>query len=1120
MKKQLLIVALLVLAGIGLQAQDYRNLTEKDYASYPYYGEMMLDQSVNFYETQKAFYTYWKDRTPTRGSGYKPFKRWEYFWQDRINPDGTFKAPDYVYQEYHQYLEDHPITDGLKTGQATWEELGPKTRQNYGGYTGVGRVNAIAFHPTDPLTIYVGAPSGGFWITNDGGETWVSHTDILPTLGISSILVDQDHPEVILAGTGDRDGGDSPGLGVFRSNDGGITWEPFNEGMDNVVVGMMARCDTDPSFILAASSSGIYKTTNGGENWVKTSPDNSNYRDIKFMPGSNLIAYATSNSGYYRTEDGGETWTAMPASIGYPTGGRLVIGTTPASDSLVYLLGDKSGYNGCYLSTDCGLTFTTQSTSPNILGWAYDGGDTGSQGWYDLIIHVDPENADIVHIGGVNLWRSDDRGVTWKITGHWWGDRTNEVHADHHTFGYNPFNKRLYNGNDGGVYYTDDQGETWIEISEGLGIGQLYKIGVSATDPNKAVAGFQDNGSATWLGTHWINSGGGDGMECAIDPFDARYSYTTLYYGAITRYINNASGRRIAGEGTNGITEEGAWVTPFVLGADDGNTMVVGYKNVWISRNVRSGGTITFRKISDNLGGSNTQNMSAIKQSPVNVNTLYAIRSDSTMFRTDNLYEMAVTWIDLTPAFPASGTPTAIECHPYEANTIYLIQAGKVFKSLNKGGTWTDITGTLPNVTKKTIVYDKTSDEGLYVGTDAGVYYKDATMDDWVLYGDGLPVSVSVSELEIYYDRLDRADSKLRASSYGRGMWETSLAPAEVILPPTMLQAYVEEQEVELTWLAPFYAQNVVNYQIIRNGEVLTTFNGLNYVDNTVEEDVDYTYEIVAVYAGNILSSASNQVSVSIIGDIEIPYHQTFDHSKGGWNAKNSIEGWMHGTAEELQISGREGKFFGANSFAAGAGFHVTDYLYTPSIDLSAYAGQTITLRFASTMRQFRRFDKFSVWFRPQPEAEWQLLKEMSPLSNAAWIWDTTQIDLPEEAMTDKMQIGFFYDDSKEYAWGAAVDDVELFHNTTSIQTIDQLATLRVYPNPSHGEFVFEMNSKPGTYTLRVINNTGQVVREIIRTSDNGNLTENLDLTREPKGVYYLLISSPDGEWKEKLTVQ
>lgn len=122
--------------------------------------------------------------------------------------------------------------------------------------------------------------------------------------------------------------------------------------------------------------------------------------------------------------------------------------------------------------------------------------------------------------------------------------------------------------------------------------------------------------------------------------------------------------------------------------------------------------------------------------------------------------------------------------------------------------------------------------------------------------------------------------------------------------------------------------------------------------------------------------------------------------------------------------------------------------------------------------------------------------------------------------MTDKMQIGFFYDDSKEYAWGAAVDDVELFHNTTSIQTIDQLATLRVYPNPSHGEFVFEMNSKPGTYTLRVINNTGQVVREIIRTSDNGNLTENLDLTREPKGVYYLLISSPDGEWKEKLTVQ
>jgi len=282
-----------------LSAQKKQVSTPKDYASYPYWISMMQDPHGNFYETQKAFYTYWKGATVTGESGYTVFKRWENYWQSRINQDGTFPEPGQVYREYSNYVQSHPIAPGFKTGQAVWQELGPRSRVDYsGGAVGLGRVNAVAFHPADTATIYAGAPNGGFWITYDGGRTWASSTDNLPTIGVSDILVNPVTPNVILMGTGDRDAGESHGLGVFRSEDGGLTWQPSNTGMGNVTVSMFARPAGNLQMILAAAIGGIFKTIDGGINWVKTSPDESSFRDIRFRPGSTSIAYATSNNGF------------------------------------------------------------------------------------------------------------------------------------------------------------------------------------------------------------------------------------------------------------------------------------------------------------------------------------------------------------------------------------------------------------------------------------------------------------------------------------------------------------------------------------------------------------------------------------------------------------------------------------------------------------------------------------------------------------------------------------------------------------------------------------------------------------------------------------------------------
>ncbi len=257
--KNLFLVSTLVLISFSARAQQ-NTIEPKDYAAYPHWQDMMLDHSINFFETQRAFYTYWKDRTPSRGSGYKVFKRWEYKWETLVSPTGEYPEAGQYYDAYTDYKLAHPTAHRLKSDAAVWKELGPKTRQNYGGYVGVGRLNAIAFHPTDPATYYVGSPSGGFWYTYDDGATWGTSTDTLPTLGVSAILVHPENPSIILMGTGDDDGGDDQGLGVFKSTDGGLSWIQSNEGMGNLPGNVFAINEDDPNTVLAGTeNTGIYK---------------------------------------------------------------------------------------------------------------------------------------------------------------------------------------------------------------------------------------------------------------------------------------------------------------------------------------------------------------------------------------------------------------------------------------------------------------------------------------------------------------------------------------------------------------------------------------------------------------------------------------------------------------------------------------------------------------------------------------------------------------------------------------------------------------------------------------------------------------------------------------------
>ena len=181
MKRFVFLAALLLCLNLSARSQVPGQSSSRDTAEYPYWIEMMQDPSANFFDTRRAFNLYWKDRKITRGCGWKVFKRWEYMMESRVLPDGTRPAPDATFRAYSDFETNNRSANG------SWVNIGPAVIPAPGpaGYEGLGRLNVIAFHPTDPNKLFAGAPSGGLWQSADGGNTWVTHTDSLATLGVS-----------------------------------------------------------------------------------------------------------------------------------------------------------------------------------------------------------------------------------------------------------------------------------------------------------------------------------------------------------------------------------------------------------------------------------------------------------------------------------------------------------------------------------------------------------------------------------------------------------------------------------------------------------------------------------------------------------------------------------------------------------------------------------------------------------------------------------------------------------------------------------------------------------------------------------------------------------------------
>lgn len=724
--------------------------------------EGMQEPERNFFDVQADFNAYWEGRAVERGKGYRVFKRWEWLMEPRTHPTGVRPDPQ-VYAKALKDLASMRRVQGAKSN-ADWQPIGPAAWANWGsGYNpGNGRVNCITVDPTNASVIYVGTPAGGLWKSTNGGAQWTSLFDDAPTLGVSGVAVDPTDPQVVYCATGDGDGTDTYSMGVIKSTDGGGTWN--STGLDWHITAvrttrMLRMHPTDPLTLLCAANNGLWRTEDGGDAWTMVAEGS--FHDVEFKPDDPSIVYACGDR-FFRSLDGGSTFT--PVTAGLPAANlvnRMRIAVSPNDPFKVYVLaGSESdaSYLGLYRSTDGGSNFTVRSTSPNLFGYEQDGSDGAGQSGYDMALSVDPANADRVWIGGINVWRSTNGGTSWTPLSDWFFTGAMPyTHADIHSL--DVYNGQLWCGSDGGVFRSAVAGGDWTDLSAGLRITQYYRFGSSELVPDRMMAGAQDNGMNLIDGGTWAHVYGADGMEGAVDPFDPDILYGEYQYGGISR--SDDGGQNFFNINSE-LNEESGWVAPFVLDQQQEGVIIAGFQNLWRSED-RGDNWEQWTDVNT------TRTVRAIAIAPGNSNVVY-YANNNWMLRTLN---NGGTWEAASTGLPDNAI-TSIAVDDNDAQHVFVALSGytdgnKVFESTDAGNTWQNISGNLPNVPANTIVYMPESNDGIYVGNDIGVFYKDADLGNWQPFSTGLP-KVIVTELEV-----NQAAGKLRCSTFGRGLWETDL---------------------------------------------------------------------------------------------------------------------------------------------------------------------------------------------------------------------------------------------------------------------------------------------------------------------------------------------------------
>ncbi|MCZ6699017.1 MAG: dockerin type I domain-containing protein [Planctomycetota bacterium] len=665
-----------------------------------------------------------------------------------------------------------------------WQPWGPApiTEVSY-----TGRISAIATHPTDPEGYFVAGADGGVWRRRSGDLEWTALTDSLPTTAIGALALDPTDANTLYAGTGEANFAYHSrfGVGLYKSTDGGENWVHLAEAT------FAGRCfskivvdGTNPSTVFAAVTPaggflparsaakghpqadgpfGVFKSEDGGHTWqhlVNGLPALA-ATDLALHPFNPQVLFACigeifgdSNNGVYRSTDGGQSWNRLAGGLPVANVGRISIATAPTllPDRVYVSITESANSTGgsaslldVYRSDDSGDNWTPLF-APNFMA---------TYGWYLNVISIQPTNPNVVIVGGVTAHRSTNAGGNWTTI--------TPPHVDLHAIAWDA-SGRLLVGDDGGVHRSNNLGNSWSHLNNGLGLIQFYAgLSLDPADEDTLFGGTQDNGTNKRLGPgDWSQVFGGDGGATAVDPTNSNIVFCESQgTGNLYRSTNGGLSLNWTGSGLSG---RNCFLPPFEIDSSDPQRMVYGTHVVFESTNGGAG----WSSISPDLTATGTGAIHSIAIAPSDPQTIWVTTNDGNVQVTFN---GGVQWALVRQGLPGwFRIMRQIFVSPDDDETAYLagsaFGADQVLRTVNGGQSWAVLDGNLPDVPVNVIAVDtRPFLDVLYAGAEAGVY---RSLDDgatWHRFGKELP-NAPVIDL-----RLDLPRGRMLAATQGRGAW-------------------------------------------------------------------------------------------------------------------------------------------------------------------------------------------------------------------------------------------------------------------------------------------------------------------------------------------------------------
>lgn len=676
------------------------------------------------------------------------------------------------------------LSNRLGSVVPTWMEAGPTNIP--------GRITDIAVDPANPNVIYAAAAAGGVFKSTDFGFNWTPIFDDEGTPSIGAVAVDPTRSNIVYVGTGESNSATDTyeGTGVYKSTDGGSTWT--NVGLPNSYhIGRIVVDPLRPETVFVAvlgklfgatnPERGLYRSTNGGASWERKLfvSDSTACVDVAFHPSTGTVFAAMwerirdprrrkvggTTSGLYRSTDFGNTWSLLAGGLPAPspTLGRIGVTVSPSSNTVyAYYCNHPGNFLGVYKSTNLGTSWVR--TNDAALG-----GITGGFGWYFGQIRVDPANPNRVFVLGVTMYASTDGGTSWNPADF-------GTHVDHHALVINP--SALYNGCDGGVNISTDGGASW-RVCDNMPNTQFYANHIDPHNPLRLYGGTQDNGTLRALsgGTgDWENFHGGDGFYCLVDHTDSNIVFAEYQNGYLEK---STDGGLSFNFGMNGIDYNGDrhnWNTPFVMDPSDHNVLYYGSQLIYKTTDNGENWNPASPDLTDgdDLGNLIFGTVTTIDVARSNGQTVYAGTDDANVWVSKN---GGGSWTQINAGLPNRWV-TRVAADPNVDSVAYVTFSGykesdhqpHIFRTTNYGQNWSSIDGNLPDAPVNDVLVDPENASTLYIGTDVGVYVTTNLGTAWAPLGTGLPVT-TVHDLAFH----DSA-RVLVAGTHGRSMFKISLA--------------------------------------------------------------------------------------------------------------------------------------------------------------------------------------------------------------------------------------------------------------------------------------------------------------------------------------------------------